>query len=85
MGMTLAPPIQEEIMNNPPEIVSRIDDIPSSEMVQQLQRKVPEFNLAYDEDGLESVEMEDFGPCKVLNQYFINGFKGLCKFVDNCR
>ena len=81
MAVTLGPPVQEELIQLDGKVVSRMDDFPPSEVIEELRLKLPDFRRAYDEDGLTASEMRGFGPCVTLEQYFVNGFNDLLQFI----
>ena len=85
MAITLAPEMQEELIKEDFPVVSRMDDYPPDEITDELRGKVPDFNRAFDEDGLRVEEMRDFGPCVKLENYFNEGYSDLLDFIDSCR
>lgn len=85
MAITLSPPVQEELIATNKSVTLRIDEFPPEEIIQELRKKLPDFRRAYDEDGLSVSEMRAFGPCIKLEQYFLEGFAELIKFIKSRR
>lgn len=79
--VTLSAPVQEEIVALDPPVISRIDDFPPEEVIQELRQKFPDFRRAYDEDGLEASEMRAFGPAVKIEEYFLEGFDNLIQSI----
>jgi len=79
--VTLSAQVQEEIADLDPPVISRIDDFPPEEVIQELRQKFPDFRRAYDEDGLEASEMRAFGPAVKIEEYFLEGFDSLIQSI----
>ncbi len=85
MGITIGPPVQEELIKLNLPVVTCIEDFPTQETIDELRDKVPDFCQAFDENGLSVEQMRGFGPCLKLEQYFNDGFSDLLDFVHTCR
>jgi transaldolase len=73
--------VREKLAVENGQVIIRIDDLPPAEIIAELRQKLPDFRRAYEEDGLGISEMRSFGPCLKIEQYFLEGFDDLLKFI----
>lgn len=63
------------------EVKNRIDDPVDPAILEELLRKFPDFNRAYDENGLKPEEFDTFGATRRTLRSFISGYEDLLKVV----
>jgi transaldolase len=71
-NVVISPPYKWQVRFNSSgiEVVSRIDQPVDPEVVDELQRKFPDFRRAYNEEGLSAQEFDTFGPTgRTLRQF----------------
>ena len=51
--------------------ISRIDMPVDPKIIDALSAKIPDFNRAYEPDGMTVEEFEDFGSCRVTMRQFL--------------
>lgn len=54
-------------------VVSRIGTMEPTEIIEELDEKLPDFSKAYHEDGLTPDEYADFGPLQLFRNMFLDG------------
>jgi transaldolase len=63
------------------EVVPRMDDPVDEEILEELQRKFPDFRRAYEPDGMTVEEFDSFGPTARTLRQFIASYQELAAMI----
>lgn len=72
------------IKQNPP-VVERINSPTPDYVIDELYTKIPDFKLAWEEDGLKPEEFESYGPVLLFREAFVDGWKFLLEEIKKRR
>lgn len=81
ISMTIPYEWQLKFNNSDVEVKNRINDPVDPKILDELNRKFPEFRRAYDEKGLTVEEFDDYGAVRRTLRSFISGYEDLLKMV----
>ncbi|MBP7495498.1 MAG: transaldolase [Spirochaetales bacterium] len=81
LSMTIPYEWQLKFNNSDVEVKDRINDPLDPKILDELNRKFPEFRKAYDEKGLAVEEFDDYGAVRRTLRSFISGYEDLLKMV----
>ena len=81
LSMTIPYEWQLKFNNSDVEVKDRINDPIDPKILDELNRKFPEFRKAYDEKGLAVEEFDDYGAVRRTLRSFISGYEDLLKMV----
>ena len=73
VSLTIPPPWIKKFVNSDIKVESRID-IPVDPAMLSILKQVPDFNRAYDADGLKPEEFDGYGATKKTLAQFLNGY-----------
>jgi transaldolase len=85
MCMTVGQAAQEEIGGDSPQLRSLGLEPVAEEVTQSLRDAFPEFNQAYDEEGLAPESFTSFPPCRKMHDWFVESFDEIIDFVREHR
>ncbi len=85
ISMTIPYEWQLKFNNSDVEVKNRINDPVDPKILDELNRKFPEFRRAYDEKGLTVEEFDDYGAVRRTLRSFISGYEDLLKLVRDGR
>jgi transaldolase len=75
----------DELIKTNPPVVSRIDDLAGSGVVERLRNELPGYKEAYDEGGLTPAEFFDYGGVELFRNAFVKGWNELKSAVKEAR
>jgi len=80
------PPKWQDFINraDEPIVPDAIQQPEPPEIIAKLQKHFPDFNRAYDEDGMKIREFVKFGSTRKTLRQFIDGYEELMHFVREC-
>jgi transaldolase len=81
MSMTITYDWQRKINNSDVEVKNRIDDPVDPAVIAELRKKFPDFNRAYDENGMKPEEFDNFGCTRRTLLSFIASYADLVAVV----
>ena len=84
--ITTLPPKWQEFINaaDEPIVPDAIEQPEPPEILSKLRKHFPDFNRAYDEDGMKVEEFVKFGSTRKTLRQFIGGYEELMCFVRKC-
>ncbi|MDR1378470.1 MAG: transaldolase family protein [Synergistaceae bacterium] len=74
VSMTIPPPWIKKFVKSDIRVENRMDTPVNSAMLSLLQKYVPDFNRAYDTDGMKAEEFDSYGATKKTLAQFLNGY-----------
>jgi transaldolase len=81
MSLTIPPDWQKKYNASDVEVRNRIDDEIDPAIITELRKKFPDFNRAYDEDGMTEEEFESFGATRRTLLGFIDSYEKLVDLI----
>lgn len=81
MSLTIPPDWQKKYNASDVEIKNRIDNEVDPKIIAELQAKFPDFNKAYNENGMKVEEFEHFGATRRTLLSFIESYAGLLNLI----
>ncbi|MDF9828740.1 transaldolase family protein [Parabacteroides sp. PF5-6] len=81
MSLTIPPDWQKKYNASDVEVKNRIDNEVDPQIIAGLQAKFPDFNRAYDENGMKPEEFELFGSTRRTLLSFIESYADLLKLI----
>lgn len=75
----------EALIEQDPPVVYRIGTPAPEHVIEELREKLPDFEKAYREDGLQRSEFEDFGPVVLFRNSFLKGWQALLNVIETER
>jgi hypothetical protein len=81
MCLTIGAAAQDELLADNPPRRPRDQEPVAADVIQTLRAAFPEFNQAYDEDGLAPDQFTEFPPCRVMHDWFIDAFNQIVAFA----
>jgi transaldolase len=81
MSMTINKPTQDQVIETGLPYEARGNDPLPDEVIALLRKTFPEFNKAYDEDGLSPSEFTSFPPCREMHDWFLGSFSEIQQFL----
>lgn len=84
--ITTLPPAWQVFVNEADETIApkAIEQSVPDEKIKILQKHFPDFNLAYEADGMNVCDFVRFGSTRKTLRQFIDGYDELLKFVRDC-
>jgi transaldolase len=74
VSMTIPPPWIRKFVKSDIMIANRMDIPVDAGMLSLLRKHVPDFNRAYDADGMKPEEFDEYGATKKTLTQFLNGY-----------
>jgi len=81
ISLTIPPDWQRRYNASDVEIKNRIDDPVDPKIIAELKKKFPDFNRAYDENGMKPEEFEHFGATRRTLLSFLGGYCDLVQII----
>ena len=81
MCMTIGVAAQDEVLADDPPHEPLGDKPVDPETIERLVTTFPEFNQAFDEDGLQPDAFTSYGPCRAMHDWFVESFNETIAFV----
>jgi len=81
MSLTIPPDWQKKYNASDVEVKDRINNEVDPKIIAELQAKFPDFNRAYNEDGMKAEEFEHFGSTRRTLLSFIESYADLLKLI----
>lgn len=75
----------DTLIEQDPPVVERINTPSPDYVIDELCTKIPDFKLAWEEDGLKPEEFESYGPVLLFREAFVNGWKFLLEEIKKRR
>ena len=81
--LVVSPPFswQQKFNTSGIDPISRIDEPVDTRIIDALSSKIPDFNRAYEVDGMTAPEFEDFGSCRLTLRQFLAAYADLDALV----
>jgi transaldolase len=64
----------QEILDTGVSVESRLDEETPQSVIDKLRDKIPEFRMAYDDDGMKPDEFAAYGPVQLFRNAFLKGW-----------
>lgn len=64
----------QEILESEVSVESRLDEATPQATIDRLRDKIPEFRIAYDDDGMEPAQFAGYGPVQLFRNAFLKGW-----------
>jgi len=73
----------DKILELDPPLEDRLHDPVDETAAKELMSLLPEYAMAYEEDGMKPEEFEDFGPVVLFRNSFLNGWNWVLDYLKN--
>ena len=83
MSLTIPPDWQKKYNASDVEVKNRINNEIDPKIITELQKKFPDFNKAYNENGMNAAEFEHFGSTRRTLLSFIGSYADLLCMIRN--
>jgi transaldolase len=81
VSLTIPPPWIKRFIKSDITVENRMDRPVDSKLFSELQRYVPDFNRAYDADGMRPEEFDHYGATRKTLTQFLNGYDSMVGII----